>query len=499
MKRFISLLFVFLLAACQSLPDLALREPSSYIDVAHTPRLEAALRLPEKVRKPPKAVAANEEPLFDASVYVLDSNRDALNARIMLLDHAASSIDAQYYIWRKDRSGSLLFQKLLRAAERGVRIRLLLDDNNTDGMDDVLAALDAHENIQIRLFNPFLNRRWRAWGYLTDFPRLNRRMHNKALLADNRAAIIGGRNIADEYFDFGTGETFADMDILVGGEIVPRISQEFDRYWNSDSAYPFGSIVKKTDAEGGLRHLQQDFSKTLPYSEDFEAERYASAQVQLVSDDPAKALDRKVKVDITTHLGNALQMPLRELYLVSPYFVPTKTGTALLKTLVGQGVDTTVFTNSLAANDVTPVHSGYARYRKKLLQAGVKLYEFKNGSGRHLDRGLTGSSATSLHAKTFIADKERVFVGSFNLDPRSAKLNTEMGLVIHQPLLAQTIQERLQENADESAYEVQLNEKGRLQWQDNSEGHTYGKEPKTSWFKRLLNRIFSLLPIERLL
>ncbi|WP_051255552.1 phospholipase D family protein [Conchiformibius kuhniae] len=504
------LLAVLLLGGCRALPDLSLREPSWHIPVAAAPQLDSMLHLsaPERGVPPP-----------NAHVYVLDHPHDAFTARAALIANARVALDVQYYIWRNDVSGGLLFQYLHQAAERGVRVRVLLDDNNTAGHDAVLAALDAHPNIQIRLFNPFLYRKWRFLGYLTDFPRLNRRMHNKSLTADNRVAIVGGRNIGDEYFQGTDEHAFADLDVLAAGGIVGQISADFDRYWQSDSAYPLAHIVRtapdpdfppQAPSPAQQRYLAQNARTPLARALARGKIRLTAAHTRLVSDDPAKALDRRTRSNIVAALNDALDTPARDLYLVSPYFVPTAKGAQILRDFAAKGVGVTVFTNSLRATDVAAVHSGYARYRKPLLQAGVQLYEFKPAAPKPApstgkkhkpvrDRGLTGSSATSLHAKTFIIDKQRVFVGSLNLDPRSARLNTEMGLVIRHPRLAGQMRQHLQEDTRHHAYRVGLNRHGRLIWHDPQSGQTLQQEPEAGFWRRWLVRVLSVLPIERLL
>lgn len=520
-KRLVPLFFTCYLAACTVLPDLSTREPSLYIPTVHAPQLEAALQLPPNHTNDISTATTiasdvNAEPIFLSDAHLIAHAHDAFAVRAQLIDKSQVSIDAQYYIWHNDVSGSLLLQKLWHAAERGVRVRLLLDDNNTRGMDDVLAALNTHPNIQIRLFNPFMYRKWRALGYLSDFPRVNRRMHNKSLTADNRASIIGGRNIGDEYLDdSGVQTTFSDMDVLVSGSIVTRISQEFDRYWCSDSAYPLERIITHPHLKRGKNILlnehnqdiiYQDYLSKIQHTPLLQAAahgelHYIRAPMQLVSDDPAKALDRKVRVNIWQEIIRALGKPLREVYLVSPYFVPTDMGVNIIKKLHENGVQTTILTNSLSATDVATVHSGYLRYRKPLLQSGVQLYELKAESQvKHLtDKGLTGSSSTSLHAKTFVVDQQRVFIGSFNLDPRSARLNTEMGLVIHQPQLATSLQHLMQQEAQENAYHINLKEKNTLEWYDPTTGEITHHEPQTHWYKRLWSKFLSWLPIERLL
>ena len=497
------LLPLCLLSACQSLPALEGRSVSHYVDAATAPRLESALRPAEAERQ-------------DSGIYLLDDAHDAFVARATLIESADHALDIQYYIWHNDVSGNLLFNMLYRAADRGVRVRLLLDDNNTNGMDNILAALNHHANIEIRLFNPFMNRKWRALGYLTDFPRLNRRMHNKSLTADNRATIVGGRNIGDEYFNVSGDTVFADMDVLATGKIVGEVSQDFDRYWASESAYPLERVIPKADVAKGMAELNaggrqngavlQRYHQDLAQSHLLEAIKnnnvpWQPAHTRLISDDPAKGLDRdRHKPAIGAKLSQAL-MPEQEIYLVSPYFVPTQSGTEALADMAQQGIKVTVLTNSLQATDVAAVHSGYSKYRKPLLQAGITLYELKPGSAvpKGRDRGLTGSSSTSLHAKTFVVDRARVFVGSFNLDPRSARLNTEMGVLIDSPEIAGEIQRSLVEATPQHAYQVTLNQQQKLQWQDPQSGETHQKEPEAGFWKRLTVKLLSVLPIEGLL
>ena len=423
----------------------------------------------------------------------------------------------QYYIWRNDISGRLLFNLIYLAAERGVRVRLLLDDNNTRGLDDLLLALDSHPNIEVRLFNPFVLRKWRALGYLTDFARLNRRMHNKSFTADNRATILGGRNIGDEYFKVRNDTVFADLDILATGSVVNEVSYDFDRYWASHSAYNATHIIRRGDIPHGLQELGYDDETArqalLRYRETIEQSPlykkiqnrqidWQSVQTRLISDDPDKGLDRDSrKPPIADRLQNALKQPKKNVYLVSPYFVPTKSGTQALAKLVQNGIGVTVLTNSLQATDVAAVHSGYAKYRKPLLHSGIKLYELQPNHAvpSTKDKGLTGSSVTSLHAKTFIVDGKRIFIGSFNLDPRSARLNTEMGVVIESPLIAGKMERTLAQTTPSYAYRVTLDKHNRLQWYDPATQKTYSNEPEAKLWKRIAAKILSLLPIEGLL
>ena len=446
---------------------------------------------------------------------------DAFVARSVLLNLAQESIDLQYYIWRPDTSGTMLLYDLYNAAERGVRVRLLLDDNNTRGLDDLIAVLDYHPNIEVRLFNPFTNRKFRFLGYLTDLKRLNHRMHNKLLVVDGVTAITGGRNIGDEYFAAGNGTLFVDLDVMAIGNIVPQLSHDFDRYWNSEFSYPAKQIVTK---EYGSDHIAA-FEKLRKVKYRADVETYQTALTRsklleklyhhnidwqwseaiLISDPPSKALGVWSQNDFYKPLYNAIGDAQKELFLVSPYFVPTKVGTAFLKDLREQGIQISVLTNSYEATDVAFVHSGYINYRKALIEAGINIYELKKSHDKtpHLkDKGLVGSSGSSLHAKTFVVDNDRLFVGSLNLDPRSAKINTEMGLAILNPHLAKDMTDRIKHHLLERSYKVIL-EDDQLKWQlfDNQERllKTYDVEPNTSILERALIRFLTWLPIEWLL
>jgi cardiolipin synthase C len=398
-----------------------------------------------------------------------------------------------------------------------VRVRLLLDDNSTRGLDPALAALDAHPNIEVRLFNPYANRGFRLGELITDFSRLNRRMHNKSLTADNAATIVGGRNIGDEYFGAQGHVEFADLDVLAVGAVVPEVSKAFDAYWNSESAYPAAALLPpaQPDSAAQVRNawaaLQQD-PKASGYLEALRTTALVQqlvagtlpfewTQARVIQDDPAKVLHppERSELHMLPRLTAALGEPARELDLISPYFVPTKQGTAALTTLAARGVKVRVLTNSLSATDVTPVHAGYAKYREALLRGGVLLYELKPSEQRdeREKRDVGGSSDASLHAKTFAVDRSRIYVGSFNLDPRSSRLNTEMGVVVESSRLATRLSAGLDELLPKVAYEVRLSADGGLEWREGDVVHR--SEPGAGVLQRLWIGFLSILPIEWLL
>ena len=451
----------------------------------------------------------------ESGVFAMADGHDAFAARVLLADAAERSLDAQYYVWKKDMSGTLLLEALRRAADRGVRVRLLLDDNNTPGLEATLAELDAHPNIEVRLFNPFVGRRSHAAGYLLDFGRLNRRMHNKSFTVDNQATIVGGRNIGDEYFDAGQGIPFLDLDVLAVGPVVNDVSREFDRYWASGSSYPAHLVLPAVNVASAAMLIKQDPASLVyteaiaraPFVREMLAHRlpFEWAEVRLLSDDPRKGLGLATDDELLwSQLKRILKTPKRQLLVVSPYFVPGTEGADFFIALARNGVKITVFTNSLGATDVPAVYAGYARQRKRLLAAGVGLFELKSRAPAPDDEGLQpaiGSSGSTLHAKTFCIDGERVFVGSFNFDPRSARLNTEMGLVIDSPALALAITDSLHRDIADHAYEVRLTKTGGLQWIERAGGGelVHLSEPGTNFWQRLKVDLLTILPIEWLL
>lgn len=472
-----------------------------------------------------------------SGIHPLNDGRDAFAARILLARAAVRSLDIQYYIWHGDRSGTLLLNAIHEAADRGVQVRMLLDDNGIAGMDGVLAALDQHPNIEIRLFNPFVLRSPKLLGYLADFSRLNRRMHNKSFIADNQATIIGGRNIGDEYFGARDEGLFLDLDVLAIGPIVEHVSRDFDRYWASESAHPATRILPAVspdelkrlshqaalverdpaalayiEAIRSLPFIDQTLNGTLPLE---------WAPVRMVSDDPAKGIGKaRRETLLAPALREAIGEPQREIRLISGYFVPGRAGVDALATLSARAVDVAVFTNAFQSTDVWIVHAGYAERRKPLLKAGLRLFEMRgpemtdgrparrslitagSGGGNGRDGPVLRSSASMLHAKTFSVDRQRMFVGSFNFDPRSMHLNTELGFVIESPRLAAEVSNAFLTDIPANAFEVILApDGGELNWLERTPEGTrvHTSEPGTKWWQRQALFILSKMPIEWLL
>ncbi|MGF1683202.1 phospholipase D family protein [Photobacterium minamisatsumaniensis] len=442
--------------------------------------------------------------------YPLVDGQEALWARLALIDSAQQSIDLQYYIYSDDNTSSLLTYTLYQAAERGVRVRLLLDDMQSRN-DKILASLSRHPNIEVRLFNAFHQRFFRIFG-LKDFDRLNRRMHNKALIADGAFAITGGRNIGDEYFSANGSIDFGDFDILTLGPIVPDISAQFDLYWNSEPASPIESIIKNigplspSDVVRWEHALKAAF-KGSDYIEKFSDSPLAQhvknqtinfhwGEARLYYDLPSKVYAPDETNLMLHELGETLKNVNSKLLLISPYFVPTEVGTASLIKAAEQGIEITIITNSLASNDVFAVHGWYAKYRKDLLAAGIKLYEVKVDPSLKKKRSWLGSSRTSLHAKTFIMDNRKIFVGSSNLDPRSAYLNTEMGVLIDAPGFTRLLYRGFESALKKGTYRLSLNQSNDIVWHNDLSGRSFDSEPDASIWLRIGAWMAGVLPIE---
>lgn len=459
---------------------------------------------------------ASEHPGL-TGIMALADGPAAFAARVALIEAAETSIDAQYYIWHDDLTGAILLDALKRAAERGVRLRLLVDDNGVAGLDRQLAQLDDHTNATVKVFNPFVLRSPKWLNYLFDFMRLNRRMHNKSLTVDGVATIVGGRNIGDAYFGAGDATLFVDLDVLAIGEITSDVTADFERYWDAEAVYSAAAILPSHDGGDliGARAAKvandpdaAQFRTALAESEtvtrlkqrtlDFEW-----TEVRLVSDDPAKALGHADRDDLMmTRLLRIVGKADRRLDLVSPYFVPGDQGTDAFIAMDSAGTEVRVLTNALETTDVVPVHAGYAKRRPALLAGGVDLFELKRdapGAAPPEDAkalGAFGSSGSSLHAKTFAIDGRAVYVGSFNFDPRSFRLNTEMGFVIASARLASRLHGAFDKRIDAIAYRPVLRD-GEIVWRDGAA--ILESEPGAGPVRRLLLAIVSWLPVEWLL
>jgi putative cardiolipin synthase len=453
----------------------------------------------------------------ESGFYPIYEGVDSLALRLLMAERAEFSIDAQYFLIYDDLVGNAFVNALLRAADRGVRVRFLLDDVLAKGLDPALAALDAHDNFEVRIFNPFAHRSARALD-VTNLGRVTRRMHNKSFTVDNHVTIIGGRNIAGEYFDARSNEKFVDLDVFAVGPVVPEVSSMFDTYWNHRAAVPVSAFAETPEnADAALTVLNEKIARSL---EDIEASQYAEAvrssildyvasdtsaltwaPYDLVFDSPDKSSAETVDESefITHQMSDSIGEVKEELFVVTPYFVLLDDEVEMFRSLRERGVDVTVLTNSLASNNHTSVHGGYSPSRKPLLEMGVKLYELRAGLDVPADKPLSRDTVVStLHAKTFVVDRKSVFIGSFNWNQRSVNRDTELGVIIHSPKIAEELVNRVSAALPVASFELLLNESDKLRWKtiENGQELVLTKEPQSGFWRRLSAKFLRFMPIK---
>ncbi|WP_273777372.1 phospholipase D family protein [Acinetobacter sp. GSS19] len=460
--------------------------------------------------------------------HVLYDPLEALAARLRLIDRAEKTLDLQYYIWDNDKIGALALHSILKAADRGVKVRILMDDNNSKKMEGIYLALSQHPNIEVKLFNPYRFRKYRAMDMLLDLKRINRRMHNKSFIADNQIALIGGRNMSNQYYNASDNYQFSDVDVMLVGQAVDEIIHSFDEYWNHDYAYSVQHIVHPEQHRLSYNSLRQQLDA---HAQDITVQNYLDlakrsnafeqwlnqrlqfdwVKAEVVKDSPEKIKSRARKEDyLNFQLINHLDTPAHSVDIISAYFVPEKKGTEMLNQIAQKGVQVRVLTNSFAANDVAVVHAYYAKYRKPLLANGVQLYEFLpvlaaedlNANTEEIAKkakvSLKGLSHSSLHAKLMALDEKQVFIGSFNFDPRSSYLNTEIGVLLNSPALASQVHQTMDQNLSKYAYQLLLNAEQKIIWRQENAQHSkiYKKEPHMKWWQKASMKVISWLPFE---
>lgn len=447
----------------------------------------------------------------DVAMAPLADGNDALGARLQMIEEAERSIDIKTFLIKPDIVGGLMWLQLFEAAERGVRVRLLFDDVFTKATDAQIAALDAHPNIEIRAFNPLSRNAPVAGNFLLDFNRVNRRMHNKAFVVDGSYAIIGGRNIADEYYQIGIANAFADFDLFVAGKPVAGISDAFDLYWNDRWSVPVSALAPRdvTPLSENLRRLRDSvdtqeariFQRAVrsSYLADLRSGRVPlfKGRASVVVDDLRKLRTPPGKGPfiVAEALYRALNRAERDVLVMTPYFVPEDYGANFFERLVDRGVRVRIATNSLASTNHPYVHGAYAGYRDRLLAAGVEFLEARADAAR-----LTGAADADLtmHTKLTIVDDRYLFVGSPNIDPRSIRQNAEMGMLIDSPELARSIRLRVDEIARDYAFEVSIGPDGRTVWRygGSARQELYRNEPLATVWDIFVSTVASWLPIE---
>jgi len=456
---------------------------------------------------------------------VLSTGSESFVLRLALIQAAEKTLDLQYYSMHDDTTANLLLEAVVLAAQRGVRVRFLIDNISMDEVDKTLSVLDGLKNVEVRVFNPSVTRDDGLMGYVlkytTDIYSIERRMHNKMLVADNQMAIMGGRNLGDEYFEENTDMAFRDIDILTAGPITSKLSASFDNYWNHKQAVPIGQLRKPDAHPEATKKLRAQLADQWSEVEHTEKgrkllhsklhERLRDADVRLIWAPASLEADSPHKVDVSSEeavskpmnrLDRLLVNAKKEFIAVSPYFVPQDEGVAWLKGIVDRGIGVKVLTNSLASTDVVAVHTGYSPYREALMKAGIELYEMKPKEGKRPPQRLIGSSApahASLHAKVYVVDAKDVMIGSFNLDPRSIEINTEIALVIHsKEIAAQIIKIFNEVTSPEDSYQLVLAEDGGLIWKTKEKGEPkeYRHDPKAGIWRNVEAGVIGLLPIE---
>jgi len=506
MKQLLSLILVVALVGCAQLPDNSQAKQSFVIDPNRSGRLQIA------------ASALLPADTTQSAFIPLADGLEAFAKRVKLVDSADHSLDIQYYIWHSDLTGLVLIKRVLDAADRGVRVRILLDDIDTSGRELGLETLNHHPMIEIRVFNPIAGSSFQTLNALMDFNRVNHRMHNKSLTADGTAVILGGRNIGNEYFSAEAESSFADFDVLVVGPVLEQSNRNFDRYWNSAHSYPLSLLFHSTrDLSSELNSLR---TQLLVNEQQANSTHYMQAvrnmnalhddlsqdtnllwgNTYLLSDLPTKLDANEItpETHLALQLHELISRAQSQVLIISPYFVPTDPMMSFFESLISRGVQVRVLTNSLSASDVSIVHAGYMNHRKRLLELGVEVYEYRSNADAENGRSAWyESSRASLHAKTITIDTRYVFVGSFNVDPRSIFLNTEMGVLIDNSNLAHGFEDVLGDELIHRAYEVTL-EDGELRWRTIVDGQeqTYHHEPDVSFWQRMSAEVLSWIVVE---
>ena len=413
--------------------------------------------------------------------YPLRQGMDALGVRLRLAERAEKTIDLQYFLMKSDTAGAVMTNALLKAADRGVRVRFLLDDIFTTVPDRSFLLMNQHPNIEIRIFNPLSRKGIWAFNYIGHFSQANRRMHNKSFTVDNSIGVVGGRNIADEYFQLKKDSVFVDFDVLAIGPIAAVISNSFDKYWNHSRAVPIEQFIDD-DQEEDLQTVrayvatQLDDAYFKVYGKALESQLLQNliadrqplymAPARVLADDPDKLVNKidEAHMQLVKELSGVVRRAEKEVIFISPYYVPGDRGVQLVRDLVAKGVRVMIFTNSLASNNHVPVHSAYSRYRRDVVEAGAELYEARANAARELEGDDTGPETLTLHTKAFFIDRRYLFVGSLNLDPRSIEINAEMGLLIDSEPMVKSLLQGEDERLDTLAYRIILNDKGKIEW-----------------------------------
>ena len=494
------------LLACTSLPKPEIK----FTTLAYEPHPERRLAVATR------NILKGEDTGVSGFLMLL-RNDEALRWRLLLADLAEETLDIQVFIWKDDASSDLLLDRVIQAADRGVRVRILVDDIHLIGEDRAVAALNQHPQIEVRLFNPAKGRSGSSVLYGIEFlgnvKQLNQRMHNKLIVADNRFTIVGGRNIGNEYFGLNSKHNFTDFDVLAVGPIAPEVSTSFDIYWNSQEAYPGEALLQNFKGQDLLTELREAVRQGMIKNEallaEFQQQRYDwgkylqelarkmfTGTAKVIYDEPLVGEDTP-PVQLIESLGELALNAKQELLISTPYFIPDEGFYNDIPELISRGVQVTILTNSLGSTNHPIVHSAYKKHRKKVIELGVKLFEMRHDAAARedFDTPPVQSRALGLHAKGIIIDRKFVYVGSLNLDPRSIYLNTEFGLIIESPKFAEALAKEFEASlVPEDSWQVLLDDKNRLIWKS---GDTVTRrEPARIFWQRFQSGFFGLFDLD---
>jgi len=503
---FCLLLIAWLFIACTTLPDPGMKT----LTLAYEPHPDTRLAVVARD-------LTGEMGEGHSGFFKLFRNDNAMRWRLLLADTAEETLDMQYFIWKGDASGELLLDRVIKAADRGVRVRILVDDIYLLGADRTIAALSQHPQIEMRMFNPAQRRTnsivVRGLEVLGKVEQLNQRMHNKLIVADNRFAIVGGRNLGNEYFGLNPKQNFTDFDVLAIGPVARKISASFDIYWNNQWAYPGEALLQNYKGQNLLPLLLEELQEQLVKNEDLLVEFQEQYQdwgrmlrlladykkggtARVIYDEPLIG-EKTPPTQLIESLDELTDDTHQELLISTPYFIPDDDFYDPVAELVSDGVRVVVLTNSLASTNHPIVHSGYKKHRKKVIEIGVELYELRHDASARgkFDTPPVKSKAFGLHAKYIVIDRQFTFVGSLNLDPRSIYINTEMGLIIDSPnLAAGVVAEFEDELRPENSWRVLLDDKGHLFWKSGDK--ILRREPARSFWQRFQSAFFGLFDLD---
>jgi putative cardiolipin synthase len=491
-----------------------------------------AQKLPRDLPAPPNQVALPQAetgalnsigdavdallPPGHSGYWLLDKNEMALNTRLAIIDHAVSSLDVQYFIWEGDETGILFGERLLAAADRGVHVRILMDDMGLTGSNAGIAGFDYHPNVEVRIYNPWESRGstlGKGSEFMFNAGRLNQRMHNKILAADNRFVIIGGRNIGNRYFGLYDAYVQNDLDVLIAGPLVAEISGMFDVYWNSDTLYPGSAFALGEDPEQLYQELRADTDEFVAENEailkSFDVARHdwrekLNSFLEIMAAGPgvlffdAPEIDRNAgDTRIAYRIEGYSELAETEYLIASAYFIPNEKMITAIQDLSDRGVQVSILTNSLASNNNTVAHTGYKHWRDKVLKAGAELYELRHDAAIKpiYDTPPVTARFIGLHKKASVIDRKRVYIGSLNLDPRSMDINTEMAIIVESEELAGQMADLLERDMHpDNAWQVKFDKDGHLIWVNSDE--TVTRQPAQGAKQRFQDALLNLIPIK---